>query len=216
MLLNEFDSKKLLEQVGIEIPKGYFIKNDVTYLGNISRALSFIGATKYVIKIVSPDIIHKSDVGGVVLDIPTENVFREVNIMIPRMEMSFPDAKIEGVLLQEMAPTGIECIIGIKEDPQFGKVIIFGLGGIYTEIFNDISMRVLPITRKDAQEMITETKVYKILNGARGKHYDIEAITDSLMKVSYFADSRNIKEIDINPLIVYEKGVKALDARIMI
>lgn len=216
MILNEIKSKKLLEQVGIEIPKGYFVENNATYLGNISRALAFIGAKKYVIKIVSTDIVHKSDVGGVMLDVPTEHVFREVNIMIQKMEMSFPNTKIEGVLLQEMSEPGIECIIGIKEDPQFGKVIIFGLGGIYTEIFNDISMRVLPITKKDAQEMITETKVYKILNGARGKHYDIEAITDSLMKLSYLADSRNIKELDINPLVVYQKGVKALDARMRI
>ena len=123
-----------------------------------------------------------------------------------------PDAKIEGFYIQKMVEPGIECIIGIKEDPQFGKVIIFGFGGIYTEVFKDISMRILPITVDDAHEMITETKIYKILSGTRGKKYDIDVITDTLIKVSLLTD---IKELDINPILIHEKGCKVLDARIM-
>lgn len=215
--LNEFESKKLLEQSGISIPRGYFAKyENGNVTDNIYIALELISAEKYVIKVVSSDISHKSDVGGVTLNISAEYIMLEVAKMIDRIRVKLPEAKIDGFYIQEMVESGVECIIGIKEDPQFGKVIVFGLGGIFAEIFNDISMRVLPITKEDAQEMITETKVYKILNGARGKHYDIKSIADSIIKVSIFADSHNIKELDINPLVVHEKGVVALDARIMI
>jgi acyl-CoA synthetase (NDP forming) len=215
--LNEFDSKKLLEQYGICIPKGYFAKHEnMDLMHNVNLAAIFIRAKQYVIKVVSADIPHKSDVGGVVLNVTPNRLAIEVNYMLERIKKNMPDAKIDGFYIQEMVESGVECIIGINEDPQFGKVIMFGLGGIYAEIFKDVSMRVLPITKEDAHEMITETKVYKILNGARGKHYDIKAITDILIKVSRMSDMCNIKELDINPLVVHEQGCKALDARILL
>ena len=216
--LNEWESKKLLEENGINIPKGYLAKYDGSdMINNISTALEsleLLNVNQYVIKIISPDIVHKSDVGGVTLNITSNNVISEVYKMGSRIKNKLPEARIKGFYIQELCDPGIECIIGIKEDSQFGKVIMFGLGGIYAEIFKDISMRILPITKEDAQEMITETKVYKILNGYRGKHYDIESIINTIIKISQLADSLDIKELDINPLVVYEKGICCLDARI--
>ncbi len=214
MILNEYESKKLLQKYGINISKGYLIDNkaDVYNLNNI---LNSIGAKYYVIKIMSSDIIHKSDSGGVILNITPNNVANEMNQMLDNVSKKFPNAKLNGIYLQEMIESGIECIIGIKSDPQFGKVIIFGLGGIYTEVFKDISMRVLPIIPNDAEEMITETKVYKILSGVRGKVYDIDGIISTIMKVTELAEKEDIKELDINPLVVHEHDCIALDARLL-
>ena len=213
--LNEFESKKLLKEYGISIPEGAI----ATHLNEVYNICNSIKSSKLVFKILSDDIVHKSDAGGVKINIPNDKI-GTVNIeyhkMMSSIEEKFPDAKIDGIYIQEMIEPGIECIIGIKEDVQFGKVIMFGLGGIYAEIFKDISMRVLPITEKDVLEMISETKVYKILSGARGKHYDINGIMNTIIKVSQLTDSYNIKELDINPLVVHENNVTALDARIMI
>lgn len=217
MILNEFESKKLLEQAGIDIINGVIIRYDgKNIIDNYHISTKKLKSNNIVIKVVSKDIIHKSSVGGVAINVSRDKIYNNITTMIDNIKAKQPTAKIEGFYLQEMSEPGIECIVGIKEDPQFGKVIMFGLGGIYVEIFEDISMRILPITKEDAQEMIAETKVYKILNGARGKHYDIESITDTLIKVSLLSDIHNIKELDINPLVVHEKGVKALDARIIL
>lgn len=215
MILNEWDSKQLLKEYSINIPKGDIAKID-NITDDIYRIRDNIKSNQYVIKIVSNDIIHKSDIGGVKLNILHSRVMFECGKMLRNIHNKNPQAKIDGIYIQEMIESGIECIIGIKADPQFGKVIIFGLGGIYTEVFKDISMRVLPITEDDAKEMIFETKVSKILSGARGKTYDIKGIIDTIIKVSQLADNRDIKELDINPLVVREKDVVALDARIML
>ncbi len=215
MILNEYESKKLLDELGINIPKGYLIKStDNIY--NLNKILNSIGAKYYVIKIMSSDIVHKSDVGGVILNISPNNVVNKMDQMLDNICNKFPNAKIDGIYLQEMIELGIECIIGIKEDPQFGKVIMFGLGGIYAEVFKDVSIRVLPITEDDIKEMISETKVYKILSGARGKVYDIEGIIDTIMKISKLAQKEDIKELDINPLVVHEHDCIVLDARILL
>lgn len=214
-ILNEYESKKLLNEFGINVSKGYLIDNkSIVY--NLNNILNSINAKHYVIKIMSPDIIHKSDVGGVVLNISPNNVANEMDEMLDNIEKKFPKANLDGIYLQEMVEPGIECIIGIKEDPQFGKVVIFGFGGIYAEIFKDISMRVLPVTEDDIKEMITETKVYKILSGVRGKVYDIEGIIDTIMKVCKLAEKEDIKELDINPMVVHTNDCIVLDARILI
>jgi acyl-CoA synthetase (NDP forming) len=215
MIYNEFQSKQFLKECGINIPEGKICSN----MSEVFEIWNKINADKLVFKIVSKDIIHKSDVGGVKTNIPTRNTKKgmsyEFDSMISHIKTKFPEAKIDGIYIQEMIESGIECIIGIKEDPQFGKVIIFGLGGIYAEVFKDISMRVLPITKDDAKEMISETKVFKILSGARGKIYYIEGIIDTIMKISKLAEEKNIIELDINPLVVREKDVIALDCRVM-
>lgn len=216
MILNEFESKGLLKQADIDVVKGHFIPVNELNESLMSK-MQIPDFNSYVIKIVSKDIPHKSNVGGVILNVPRNKIRTEISDMISNIREKMPGANIEGVYIQEMlVRPGIECIIGIKEDLQFGKIIMFGLGGIYAEIFKDISMRVLPVTESEIHQMITETKVYKILNGYRGKQYDIKAICYTLMRVSLLASSQDIKELDINPLMVYEKGVKVLDARIML
>jgi len=170
-----------------------------------------------VMKIVSPDVIHKSDVGGVILNIKTgseaEDAFRKMGGIRRRM-----GCRLEGALMERMAPQGTETIIGAKRDPQFGPVILFGLGGIFVEVFKDVSFRVAPITREGAMDMITELRAYPILKGVRGRGpSDTEGIVDSLLKVSsMMMDVVEIRELDLNPTIVYEKGCRIVDARVIL
>lgn len=173
-----------------------------------------------VLKVDSPDILHKSEADAIRLNIKNElevrNAFEEI---IRNAKTYNPNAEITGVSVQEMLPEGVEVIVGVTNDPVFGHVIMFGLGGIFVEIFQDISFRVAPLTKSDAFEMVEEIKSYKILNGARGKSpVDVDAIVDVLLKVSALVSDYGdyIDELDINPLIVYEKGIKAADAMLVI
>lgn len=167
-------------------------------------------------KIVSPDILHKSDVGGVALNVDADSL-DEVFIRMKRIaeERKY---RFEGVLLERMAPPGIETIIGAKRDPQFGPVLMFGLGGIFVEVFKDVSFRVAPIERGDAEEMISELRAYPLLKGIRGrKPSDIEGIIEILLRISKMVtELREIKELDLNPVIVYEKGCRLVDARVIL
>lgn len=172
-----------------------------------------------VLKIVSPDVLHKSDVGGVVLDLKNapdvENAYKKI---IANVKKHKPDAKIVGVLVQEMAPSSTEIIVGATKDPQFGPALMFGLGGIFVEVLRDVTFRIAPITESDAREMITEVKAYPILKGYRGQPAaDVDAIVKILMNTSRLVmDHQEIKELDLNPIMVYEKGAKTVDARIII
>jgi len=172
-----------------------------------------------VLKIVSPDIIHKSDVGAVMLNLenPTE-VKEAYNKILSNVEKHKPDAKITGVLVQEMAPTSTEVIVGSIKDPQFGPALMFGLGGIFVEILKDVTFRIAPITEADAKEMITEVKGYPILKGYRNQPpADTDAIVKILLNTSRLVmDHMEIKELDLNPILVYEKGAKTVDARIIL
>lgn len=171
-----------------------------------------------VMKISSPDISHKSDVGGIILDIDSEeevkNAYRN---MMDTVKQKVPDARIDGVMLQKMAEPGIEVIIGVKLDPQFGHVIMFGLGGIFVEIYKDVSFRVTPINSEMARDMILEIKGSPILMGARGRSAaDINAIINVIIKLSEMLEKNpDIVELDINPLIVYEENAVAVDARML-
>ncbi len=174
-----------------------------------------------VLKVVSSDILHKTEVGGVAVDIGNEQeLLQKYNEMLKNIKQHKPDTKIEGFLLQKMADKGIETILGIKKDPQFGPIIMFGLGGIYVEVLKDISFRVCPILELTATHMIQEIKGYKILKGFRGKGpADIKIIEESLMRLSQLAtEFPEFTEIDINPFVVYEqnKGAVAIDARFLL
>jgi len=129
-----------------------------------------------------------------------------------------PDAKIVGVLVQEMAPASTEVIVGSTKDPQFGPALMFGLGGIFVEVLKDVTFRIAPITESDAKEMIAEVKAYPILKGYRGQPpADIDAIVNILMNTSKLVmDHQEIKELDLNPIMVYEKGAKTVDARVIL
>jgi acetyltransferase len=174
-----------------------------------------------VMKIISPQIVHKSDIGGVRVNLKNkkdvENAFFDITTHLKNI---MPTAHIYGVLIQEMVPTGKEIIMGITKDPQFGHMIMFGLGGIYVEVLKDISFRIVPLSREDAHEMIREIKTFALLRGVRGEtEADIEEIEKSLLVLSQMAmDFPQIIEADINPLLVRNRGqgVVAIDARFTI
>ena len=174
-----------------------------------------------VMKIISPQIVHKSDIGGVRVNLKNkkdvENAFFDITTHVKNI---MPTAHIYGVLIQEMVPKGKEIIMGITKDPQFGHMIMFGLGGIYVEVLKDISFRIVPLSQEDAHEMIRETRTFPLLRGVRGEaEADIEAIEKSLLVLSQMAvDFPQIIEADINPLLVQQRGqgVVAIDARFTI
>jgi acyl-CoA synthetase (NDP forming) len=171
------------------------------------------------LKVLSPHISHKSDVGGIALGIEDEEGLKRVcKEMLSRVQKRRPDVPLEGFLLQRMVSDGQEVILGGKRDPSFGPVVMFGLGGVYVEVFDDVAFRVGPLTRQDAEEMIAEVKGSRLLRGIRGeKPSDVEAVVDCLLRLSQLLqDFPAIAEVDINPLIALEKGAVAVDARIIL
>ena len=172
-----------------------------------------------VLKVVSPDVIHKSDVGGVILNLENSGEIEDAyDKVLANVKKHKPDAGIMGVLVEEMAPQSTEVIVGAAKDFKARTNLMFGLGGIFVEIYKDVTFRVAPITEKDARTMITEIKAYPILKGYRGRPpADIEAILQILMNTSKLViDHPEIKELDLNPIIVYEKSAKTVDARIIL
>lgn len=216
-------SPTILEPEGYEILNAYrFPTVPFALVSNETEALKKAKELGYpcVLKIVSPDILHKTEVGGVMVDIETEAELKtKFNELINNVRSRKPEARIEGVLIQPMAEPGIETIIGIKRDPQFGALIMFGIGGIYVEVLKDVSFRICPIRELSARHMVQEIKGYKLLQGFRGKKpADIEKIIESLERLSQLAmDFPNFSEIDINPFLVFEqgKGACAIDARFL-
>jgi acetate---CoA ligase (ADP-forming) len=172
-----------------------------------------------VIKIVSKDILHKSDVGGVALDLLNrKEVIEAYEAILYNCRREKPDAKIEGVEISEMVQSGVELIVGGRIDPSFGPIVMCGLGGIYVEVMKDVSFRALPLDRKEVIDMINEIKSHAILLGVRGeKRKDIHGLVDTIMKVgAVIHNCRGMSDIEINPLVVDEKGVKAVDVRILV
>lgn len=211
-ILTEHEAKKLLSKYDIPVTKGSIAKTEEE-ASEIASGIGFPVA----LKISSPDISHKSDVGGVVLNVGKEDVKSAYSDMMTGIKKAVPGASIEGVLVQQMAPSGHEIIVGLKKDAQFGHALMFGLGGIFVEVYKDVSFRVTPIDNKEALEMISEIKGYPILKGIRGrKPADVESVAQVLVTVSEMAQKENIVELDINPLIVGEKGAIAVDARAMV
>ena len=211
-VLTEHEAKKLLAKYGVPVTKEQLASS-----ADEALAIALHIGAPVAMKISSPDIPHKSDVGGVVLNVKREFVRTTYDEIVSRAKKAVPDASIEGVLVQQMAPPGQEVIVGLKKDPQFGHALMFGLGGIFVEAYRDVSFRVVPIEKRDALIMISEIKGYSILKGIRGrKPADIDAIADVLMAVSKMAEKESIVELDINPLIVSEKGAVAVDARAMV
>jgi acyl-CoA synthetase (NDP forming) len=172
-----------------------------------------------VLKIVSPDIIHKSDAGGVKVGVrnakEVESAYKEIIKNVKRHDSK---AKIVGILVQEMAPSGTEVIVGSIKDPQFGPTIMFGLGGVFVEVLKDVTFRIAPVSENEAAEMISEVKAYPLLKGYRNMPAaDLKAINKILLNTSKLVmDHQEIKELDLNPIMVYEKGAKTVDARIIL
>jgi len=212
--LLETEAKELLKEYGIPVPDFKLIKSEEK-ITELTKEINF----PIVMKIVSPDIIHKTDAGGVKINIKDEaearSAYQEIIFQAKKYNKK---ARISGVIAYTMVPQGTEIIIGMMKDPHFGPVIMFGLGGIFVEILKDISFRILPIEERDAEEMITEIKGYEILKGARGNPpRDIQAIKEVLMKVSKLTtENPEINEIDLNPIFVFEKGLQIVDARMIL
>lgn len=206
----------LMTAAGITMPKSYVARN-------IDEAVKYANEMGYpvVMKVVSRDIIHKSDAGGVALDLENEaEVIDAYQAIIHRCKAYKADAKIDGIEVAEMVHVSTETIVGARHDNAFGPVVMFGLGGIYVEVMKDVSFRAFPLDRKEAVDMISEIKSYALLLGVRGeKKKDINCVVDVILKVGLILrNHKDISDIEVNPLIVYEEGdgVKALDARILL
>jgi acetate---CoA ligase (ADP-forming) subunit beta len=212
--LFEHEAKMLCGLYGIPITKIEVAKNEDAAVAAAEK----IGYP-IVLKIVSPQVLHKSDAGGVIVGVTDEKGIREgYQKIISNIKKNVPAAVIEGILVQEMAPKGTEIIIGSTVDPTFGPTIMFGLGGIFVEILKDVSFRLAPITKDDAWEMLDEIKAKKMLDGPRGTaKADKETIVNTLLSVSkMLMECPEIKELDMNPILVYEKGARAVDARVIL
>lgn len=212
--LYEHEAKEVCGLFGLPVTKG-------SVVGSEEGAIEAANKIGYpvVLKIVSPQILHKSDVGGVIINLKSDQDVRDGYYKImSSVKEKMPEAKIEGIFVQEMAPSSTEVIVGATKDPTFGFTIMFGLGGIFVEILKDVSFRLVPITRPDAIEMIHEIKTYKILEGVRGMpRADESALADTLLSTSeMLVECPEIKELDMNPVLVYEKGAKVVDARIIL
>lgn len=213
-LLTEVEAKDLLKAAKIPVVETKLAVSKAEAM-EIAKKMGF----PVVMKIVSPDVVHKSDAGGVKLNVQNATqVGRAYGEILTNITKHYPKAKIVGVTVQKMARQGIEVIIGMTKDAQFGPVIMFGLGGILVEVLKDVSFRIVPMTKRDAAEMITEIKGFPILKGYRGQEpADVPFLEDLIVKVSDFVDKNpEIKELDLNPVFAYKDGAMAVDARIIL
>lgn len=212
--LTEIEAKELLRQSGISVVATQLATSKEEAI-SISKRLGFPVA----LKIVSPDITHKSDAGGVKLGLRTSKQACEAyDGILAAIKQKHPQAVIHGVSVQKMAKQGVEVIIGMYKDVQFGPVLMFGLGGIWVEVLKDVSFRIVPLTKKDAQGMIREIRGYPLLEGYRGQEpVGVSYLEELLLKVSQFVEENpEIKELDINPIFAYSKDAVAVDARVIL
>ena len=213
-LLTEVESKALLKKAGIPVVETKLARSKKEAI-SISNEMGF----PVVLKISSTDVVHKSDSGGVKLGLANATqVGKAHNEIVSSIKQAYPKAHIEGVSVQPMAPPGVEVIVGMSKDPQFGPVLMFGLGGILVEVLKDVSFRIVPITARDAGAMIREIKGYPVLEGYRGqKPASIPALEKLIVKVSQFVEKNpQIKELDLNPIFAYPDKAVAVDARIIL
>jgi len=213
-LLTEIEAKELLKRAGVSVIDTNLAASKEEAIP-ISRQFCF----PVVLKIASPDIVHKSDAGGVKLGLKTsKQVGKAYDDILGAISQKYPQAMIQGVSVQKMARPGVEVIIGMSKDAQFGPVVMFGLGGILVEILKDVSFRIVPLTRRDAGEMIREIKGYPLLEGYRGQEpVDVSNLEELLLKVSDFVEQNpEVKELDLNPMFAYSDGAVAVDARVVL
>jgi len=212
--LTEIESKELLKAAGIPVIEAKLARTKKEAV-SLSKEMDF----PVVLKIVSPDVIHKSDSGGVKLGLENAaQVGKAYSAILSSVKQHYPKGKIQGVSVQKMARSGVEVIIGMTKDAQFGPVIMFGLGGILVEVLKDVSFRIVPLTKRDAREMIREIKGYPLLEGYRGQEAaDVPLLEDLISKVSDFVDKNpEIKELDLNPVFAYKNSAVAVDARVIL
>lgn len=210
--LTEVEAKNLVQKAGIPVVETVLARSKAEAEA-AARNLGF----PVVLKVVSREVVHKSDAGGVKLNVKSA---REVGLAYDEIMTSVrekqPTANVIGVSVQKMARAGVEVIIGMSKDPDFGPVLMFGLGGVLVELVKDVSFRIAPITRQDAAEMIREIKGFALLQGYRGADpVDLTALEDMLLKVSDLVDQDPaVNEMDLNPIFAYRDGAIAVDARV--
>jgi len=213
-ILTEFESKRILKEAGISVVETKLAKTQKEAV-SLSQKMGFPVA----LKIASPDITHKSDSGGVKLSLNNMTEVRKAyDEILRKVRKQYPSAIVHGVSVQKMVRPGTEVIVGTSKDPQFGPVIMFGLGGVFVELLKDVSFRVIPVERRDAQEMIEEIKGYPLLQGYRGKEpANISALVETILKVSKLIEENpRIRELDLNPIFAYRDKAVAVDARIIL
>lgn len=213
-VLTEMESKELLGSLGIRTTQMKLATSE-------QEAVAHSAEIGYpcVLKVSSPDITHKSDAGGVKVGLADgQQVAAAYQAIMASCREKFPDAEIEGVTLQNMAAPGLEVIIGMATDAQFGPVLMFGLGGVWVEVLKDVSFKIVPLTRADAANAIREIRAARLLDGFRGSEpVDTGALEDILLRVSEFAANMpQVKEMDLNPIFAYPEGAIAVDARVIL
>jgi len=210
--LLETEARELLEAYGVKMPPAVLAGSPE----EAAEAASVMGFPA-VLKVVSPQILHKSEVGGVKLDLKGEEEVKDAfgEIVKRAREVS---SEVLGVLVTPMAPRGQECIVGLVRDRQFGPVVMFGLGGVFVEVLKDVSFRVVPLTDLDLEEMVREIRGYSVLEGIRGElPKDVGALKDIIARVAQIGlDLPEVKELDLNPVIVHERGASIVDARAIV
>jgi acyl-CoA synthetase (NDP forming) len=213
-VLTEIESKQVLQEAGLPVAAAQLARSAAD-AASIAAKIGF----PVVLKIVSPDVTHKSDVGGVRLGLQSGDEVRAAfGEIVSSVKDHQPQARVEGVAVQKMAPEGTEVIIGMSKDPQFGPVLMFGLGGIFVEVLKDVAFRIVPLEPRDARQMLREIKGFPVLQGVRGHDpADLEALERLILKVSEFVEAHpEIEELDLNPVLAYKDGCLAVDARIVI
>ena len=213
--LLETESREALGACGIAVPPTMLLKHPY----DADAAVKVLGTGALALKVVSKDVLHKSDAGGVVLNIAGAAAIRDgVAQIVKTVQANVPGAVIDGVLASPMAPKGVELIVGVTRDPQFGPVILFGLGGVFVETIKDVVFRAVPISQADAEEMIADIHFKGMLDGARGlPKVNKAAIVELLLKVSVLASAHpDIAEIDLNPVIAHGDGYSVVDARMIL
>ena len=214
-LLSEVESKALLQSAGVPV-----IPTELACTPAEARSLAERLGCPAAIKIVSPDVTHKSDVGGVRLHLETPAAVESAAAaMLQSLQQQQPAARLTGVAVQPMAPAGgVEVIVGVKQDPQFGPVIMCGLGGILVEVFDDVVFRLVPISARDARQMFGEIRGARVLHGVRGQPaVDLAKLEALLLGVSAMVAQRpDIVELDLNPVLAFASHAVAVDARILL
>ena len=208
------ESLAMVNLFGIDVPDYALVKTAEEAV-EVSKEIGF----PLVLKIASQDVIHKSDIGGVIINLKNvEEVERNYNKVLYNLKRVVPDSRIGGVLIQKQLPEATHLIVGGVCDEQFGPAVMFGLGGVFVELFKDVSFRIAPVTEAEAMEMVKEIKAYPILSGYRGsKKLDIEQVTKTIINISeLITNISTIKEVELNPLFAYKKSVKAVDARVIL
>lgn len=213
-VLLEPEAYEILSSYNIPVPR-YKVVSSIEEAESVSVKVGY----PLVLKIVSPDIIHKSDVGGVKVGINDVVELREsYRSILCNVREKAPNARIAGVLVKEMAPKSVEVVVGMLRDPTFGPTVMFGLGGVLIEIMKDVVFRIAPVSREEALGMIAKVKGYPLLTGFRGSApLDVEAVAELISTVSNIAvENPVIDQMDLNPVMVYDRGLALVDARIIL